>query len=349
MFIEEKQQVDKQLIKKFLQNRCTPEEAETVIRWMHEPGFDQKLQLQIEDDLKQKLESYKTKPGDDLKSIYKNILFKDELDQVSSSEPIFNLSKNSSGKFAYFFRYAATILLVFTISYFLVNYLQSNEPAEVIETQFITKQNSKGLKSTIFLADGSVVNLNADSQIRYQEHFNDSSRTVYLKGEAFFTVARDSLRPFTVISDQVSVTALGTSFNVSSSNEGNVTIALATGKVKVAKNDQSSPLLLEPGQLVKFQSNIQKFTKPTAFSRKAIYGWKDGILYFKSADRNTVLYQLEKWYGIKFIYKNSSTNKWSYTGEFDNQSLKSVLESLSFSQHFKFEIKNKEVHLYFNK
>jgi transmembrane sensor len=105
---------------------------------------------------------------------------------------------------------------------------------------------------------------------------------------------------------------------------------------------------LEPGQQVQYKKKSSQFSELQEFNIRSVYSWKDGILYFKSAGLSEVITRLERWYGVEFIIGNNSSVPWSYTGEFNNQSLKSVLESLSFSQNFNFTINDKNVTIHFN-
>lgn len=335
-------EVDKHLVIKFIRRECTPEESNQVMQWMHDDKFDQELMTEIEKDLKLRLHGDQIK-DESLQHLFKEILIRDDLDRVEEQRKVRNLSRLSNSRsLGVFARIAAAIVFLFVATYFIA---QKIEPFEnpVTSAEKITKQNSKGRKSTIFLSDGSVVNLNADSRIEYYENFTDSSRVVYLQGEAFFDITEDKLRPFQVITKCLKVTALGTSFNVQSFNENPTdAVALATGKVEVQSINSEERIFLNPGQKVHFKKEIREFSSLKSFSAKAIFGWKDGILFFKKANMQTVINQLERWYGVKIRTKNYSPS-WSYTGEFHNQSLKSVLESLSFSQNFKYKITDKEV------
>src|SRR5690606_21518010 len=130
----------------------------------------------------------------------------------------------------------------------------ANEEDLVVEEmteEWTTKSNPIGQKSIIQLADGSKVVLNADSELKFLDNFGQGHREIYLKGEAFFEVALDSLRPFTVYSGESVTMALGTSFNINSYDNKKVQIQLATGKVKVIHEDkEKEPVYLDPGEEV---------------------------------------------------------------------------------------------------
>ena len=74
------------------------------------------------------------------------------------------------------------------------------------------QKNSYGQKSTIFLSDGSIIHLNS-GVVSYLKGFNNDKRQIELSGEAYFEVAKDINRPFTVIA-RSNDNCSGTSFNV---------------------------------------------------------------------------------------------------------------------------------------
>ncbi len=85
----------------------------------------------------------------------------------------------------------------------------------VVQDGFVEVTTAKGATEKIVLADGSTVNLNAGSRLRYPVTFSGPNRDIYLEeGEAFFTVAENPSHPFIVHSRGLATTALGTSFNI---------------------------------------------------------------------------------------------------------------------------------------
>ncbi len=91
------------------------------------------------------------------------------------------------------------------------------------------------------LPDGSIVVLNKKSSITYPTAFKGGNRPVQLKGEAFFRITPDKDKPFVVQINDVTVTVLGTSFNVKSIN-GKTEVIVETGLVKVSRAQQSIQL-----------------------------------------------------------------------------------------------------------
>lgn len=243
-----------------------------------------------------------------------------------------------------YLRYAAAVLiLALAFGYFSLQNDQrtlSNAPAEIA---FITKSTTAGQKSTVILPDGSKVILNSQSSIRYPKYFTDSTRNVELQGEAFFEVAPDAKRPFTVLSREVKTQALGTSFNINSRKEI-IKISLATGKVKVDAEVLEEGIVLEPGFALSIHSE-KDIVEKRPFDIKKELSWKEGILYFKDNSFNDIISTLELWYDVKFEIPASVKISAPYTGHFDNASLEHVLDNMGFALNFDYKMEEKKVKL----
>ena len=110
-----------------------------------------------------------------------------------------------------------------------------------------------GKRFELSLSDGTKAYLNAGSSLKYPVKFlRDRDRNVYITGEAFLEVAKDSLRPFIVNTEKMNVRVLGTKFNVSSYPEDdNSEVVLVEGAVSLYKAnvnyDPREEVLLRPG------------------------------------------------------------------------------------------------------
>lgn len=240
---------------------------------------------------------------------------------------------------------AAVALLVAVSLVFVGEDTQTDQNSEVVHEQ-ITKANPPGQKSRVYLPDGSIVNLNSNSQLTFTEGFSDG-RQVYLEGEAFFDVKKDSLRPFTVYSGRLATTALGTSFNINAYGSEEEEVVLVSGKVNVKDSGSKSELLLTPGEKVSVKLNDGSFRKTKADLLAHTY-WKEGILYFEKTSMRSVITTLERWYGVRIKIEGEIPED-KCTGIFQkNEYLTNVLDILSHSVAFDYRLDNKEVKLIFN-
>ena len=173
------------------------------------------------------------------------------------------------------------------------------------------------------------------------------------RGSFFFEVSHDAARPFYVISQNLEIMALGTSFNVSGYSENEVVkVSLSTGKVLVNKfksligEDKSVAIELIPGQEVSFQKSTNIFSPVSTYNVVETEGWKDGILYFKGARLKEIVRKLERWYGVE-IEVNQPSREINYKGVFENENLENVLRSIGFVNDFDFKINANKVLLNF--
>ncbi len=244
-----------------------------------------------------------------------------------------------------FYRVAAILVFAFTLT-FLFNKLLTTSNSSLTVLKTIEKKNLSGVKSMIYLPDGSIVNLNAESSIVFSEGFKDSIRWVKLKGEAYFTVAKNDQKPFVVQSKNIITTALGTAFNISSFEEDKtVDISLVEGKVEVqplTKKNLTKGIILEAGEFVSYQNS--DVLKTGLFDSKKVLGWKNGVIVFENADYNMVVKKLERWYGIKFD-TNGEKPHWNLDAKFENASLEQVLDIISHIEQFNYEIKENTIKL----
>lgn len=324
----------KQQAQAFLAGQLTPDEAKEYLEWLMSNDSAGELSEHIESAWNQNYE--KDHPELDIEDTLRSIRVKTGYaTQVRSRSGI-------TIQWAIKVAAAITILAIAT---FLVY-----KPATTTVTQkieWISKQNPAGQKSKIHLPDGSIVNLNAGSSITYRKDFiND--RTVTLTGEAFFDVKKDPSRPFRVKSKEIITTALGTSFNINAYDaEDFVEVTLATGKVNVVDTVSRQNVQLIPGQgIIKTVSSGMMET--FELSPQSIAAWRRGILNFNETPLSDVIKRLENWYDVKITVRGN-TNEIVCSGAFDNEYLDNVLDVLSHSVGFEFEIDHKNITIQLNK
>src|SRR5690606_7978027 len=135
---------------------------------------------------------------------------------------------------------------------------------------------------------GSTVWLNAGSKLSYSSFFTTSdTRRIHLEGEAYFEVVENPSLPFEVVTRELMVTALGTSFNVNAFEDKSLQkIALKTGKVKIECLDSTSgkcvASYLNPGELALFNNQTGNISI-SEYKGTDPFGWKDGKIEFQHA------------------------------------------------------------------
>lgn len=161
----------------------------------------------------------------------------------------------------------------------------------------------RGGKYQLTLSDGTKVWLNAASSLRFPAAFAKSERTVELKGEGYFEVAKDAARPFTVKIADGDVRVLGTHFNISSYEDEDIsTTTLLEGSIAVSR--QNERFVLKPGEQAVLQQNVKAHVQSNVDVSEAI-AWKEGYFQFKNADIASIMKQVSRWYDIDIAYKGN--------------------------------------------
>lgn len=237
---------------------------------------------------------------------------------------------------------AAFLILLITIGTF-VYHRSGEKPITGKETAIsnqITKTSGPGEQLRVTLPDGSIVLLNAGSSIQFPEKFEEKSRQVTLSGEAFFKVAKDAEHPFIVESNRITTTVLGTSFNIKAFKQGNVTVTVATGKVKVESrsDDQAAELLLLPNEQATYDKHEKQFRKAEVFAQN-YFAWTEGTIRFNDDSLEEVVKVLERWYNVRIKLSGSTGRKIRVSGSYKDKKLYIILDGLSFmyNLHYRYE------------
>jgi transmembrane sensor len=214
----------------------------------------------------------------------------------------------------------------------------------------IEKHALRGQKLTLSLPDGSQVKLNSGSRLITPEVFHEDIRKVFLEGEAFFEIAEDSSWPFVVETMDMGVQVLGTSFNVRSyPDEGNVSVAVLTGKVMVSDrsdNNLENQIVLLPKEMLDYSVEEKRFIEKRQFDPGLVLGWKDQQLVFRDEKIKNILTTLSRWYDVEFDITSILDQEREFTVNFNNPTLKEVMESISYSFQFDYRITKDKIFIY---
>lgn len=195
------------------------------------------------------------------------------------------------------------------------------------------------------LGDGSRVWLNSETELKYPVAFGAAKREVYLTGEAYFEVAKDTARPFIVHTPQTTTTVLGTSFNVMAyRDEEQTEITLVTGAVAV--NAGSHKCRITPGYQVSVDNrSLDMLQQPVNISFYT--SWKEGLFDFEGMTLEELALKLSRWYDVDFFFANSKVGSKKFTGAIKrNNTLQFMLDFIQKATDVRFEIKGKTVTVY---
>lgn len=175
------------------------------------------------------------------------------------------------------------------------------------------------------LPDGSVVTMNKNSSIDYPSKFKGDTRTIALKGEAFFKVTPNKQKPFIIHVNDVTIKVVGTSFNVRSVN-GVTEVIVETGIVQVSRKNKT--VELRPKEKLKVAQQDSTLEKDK--EEEKLYN------YYRSKQfvcDGTPLWKLveilNEAYDTTIVIDNPKLRNYRLTTTFDNESLDRILEIIT--------------------
>lgn len=205
-----------------------------------------------------------------------------------------------------------------------------------------------GKKTTLVLADGTKVWLNAGSRFAFPQKFEGNRREVHLDGEAYFEVTKNKNQPFIVSTRNIDVEVLGTKFNLSAYQSDNFSeTVLLEGAVTVQDNGKlfNSKLELQPNQKATYYTNNKELIRSEAPSAEMQISWINGWYQFSNQNLITVLDKLERYYNIRFNHDATLESKaFPISGKLDLKgSISEVMEVLSKVAKINYQITDNEV------
>jgi|HubBroStandDraft_2_1064218.scaffolds.fasta_scaffold07485_3 transmembrane sensor len=174
-----------------------------------------------------------------------------------------------------------------------------------------------GEHETITLADGSQMELNTDTLVRVSA--NAHRRIVSLvKGEAYFTVRHDAMRPFIVVAGERRLTDIGTKFLVRRDAD-QLAVAVMEGRVKLdALNAQaqSPATILGTGDAAIATADKLSVTKKPARELIGELGWRRGLLVFQHTTLGEAANEFNRYNAEKLVVVDTKTATLQINGTF---------------------------------
>lgn len=184
-----------------------------------------------------------------------------------------------------------------------------------------------GQRKTLFLSDSSKVILNAGSSLSFPEEFTDY-REIKLTGEAYFEITKDAAHPFIVNSTDFKVKVLGTQFSVNNAY-AKKEVALKEGAVEFIQNNNNDKITLSPGERLIWDTANNQVHKES-FNPKVELAWTTNTLLLDNILFRNALKDINQFYGVSFVIKNSGLLDQHITGIFKDENLNDFIHSLEF-------------------
>ena len=160
------------------------------------------------------------------------------------------------------------------------------------------------------LPDGSVVHLNAGSELKVPVHFGTESREVWLRGEGFFEVVHRENLIFTVHTDKADISVLGTEFDVRAyTDEKEVVTTLVQGAVGVSSGRTYDRL--KPGEQARIAGKGD--VRVAEVDIYPFIAWKNGRMVFENERLEKIMAELQRWYDFELFYADPDVKEMHFT------------------------------------
>lgn len=371
------------LIKKYLNLTITEKELKVLEKLLEKEGNEKIFKEFVSKDYKLKTKN--------INANYKVALDKAILKQ--ESKKVLNKKKSS----VIFYRYAATVVLLFGLAFVIKQINPTNTEIKIEEKvteneielllhdgskqilsqkvkdsiqtsfnaiigylnkgklQYLKQSTDKiltfntikvpyGKQFSLILSDGTKVEMNSGSSLRYPVTFlKKGTRNVFLEGEAYFDVAKNSNNPFIVKTNDLKVKVLGTRFNISAYQEDEaIFTTLEEGLVEVYNNSNENKIQLAPNEQSFWNKNDRNLQKRVV-DISPFLSWREGRIIFKNTRFNTIVKKLQRKYDVIIINNNSQIENEKFTAVFDNEKIEQILHYFSESYEFKYRRNGKTI------
>jgi transmembrane sensor len=273
-----------------------------------------------------------------------------ELDDIAESVVSIPEQQSSFVKRRSFLAIAASIFICFIISGSLYwqHLTEFNQQVQLM--------TAVGEQRTVTLSDGSKIQINTNSQLEVD--FTRDKRVIrLLKGEAYFSVAKNKQRPFYVYAGDGLVQAIGTAFNVRLKLLDEIEVTVEEGLVALAALVQKEPTNAKNEQLVtRSTSKTETFLAELSAGQSTTFGrtvekieliqtpalnrklaWRQGVLAYANDPLLKVINDISRYTNITIEIAEPSLRTLPIAGYFRVGEMEALFDSLEIT--FGLEVK----------
>lgn len=190
----------------------------------------------------------------------------------------------------------------------------TTKQAPVAQAREITSKSTQQEHRVITTPDGSRIWLNSNSELDYSSSFSGATREVTLRGEAYFDIKHDPLRPFIIHTGKVKTTVLGTAFNIRAiPSEPSVVVTVTRGKVRVGDDKNATELTANQQVQVNL---VGKAVKQQQTEGDKVASWTREDLIMDNITFSEAVTIIEERYAVDVEFKNTGLEKCRFTSTF---------------------------------
>lgn len=260
---------------------------------------------------------------------------------------------------------AAAAVIIAASLYLLIpaNTKINSQAPRPMAMNHVTTQN--GSRTQLELPDGTKVWVNGSSRLSYDNKgFGTEERELYLDGEAYFDVAKNEKAPFIIHTGGVTITVLGTAFNVRAySREKTVETSLIHGMVAITtKRDPDRRIILKPDEKIILPVDstgdvdgpavannkpsspytIVHLRKDSTHTIPEV-AWISPRLEFDNELLEKLAPKMERWFNVTIHFRDPAIARRRFSGVIEKETLQQTLEAMQLSGNFSYVIEGNEL------
>lgn len=204
-------------------------------------------------------------------------------------------------------------------------------PDAVPEWQELAVPN--GQRQELTLSDGTVLWLNAGTRITYPSRFEGPQRKIFVDGELYADVARDTDHPFVISAGEVDVRVLGTEFNLRAyRSDPLVEVSLVEGSVRFEVESERcrEQVVMSPNEVVRYDRLSGTLRKNTFRGEEYTAVSRGGGFRFLNETLESIAQQLSRTFDCRIIIADPELSEVRFYAFFTNrESLDEILSTLN--------------------
>lgn len=280
------------IITKYLENTATEEENARLLEWLEESEDNRVFFINVISNMS--LHETRNDPDSARKAEKALARIDARIDEEEKT-----IAKNKKRSYSWVWAFAAAASVVIAI---VIGGISPKETPVNYETYV----NTGSFVKSLTLDDNTLVCLKPGASIKYNVAGLQDRRIVEFSGEAYFDVAKDSLRPFTVKTMNISVNVLGTAFSVKSlSRDSNTEVILERGSVQLMSPEGAKLVTLSPDQKAVYAPANGDLHIESVMAL-ALVSSKYNIVTLKNADIAMIVSSVEKNYGVRLVLSGNN-------------------------------------------
>ena len=220
--------------------------------------------------------------------------------------------------------------------------IDCSKPVDGNTIVYRTIKTPAQMTAEVELPDGTTVQLNACSTLRFPSAFTGGQRRVEVKGEAYFKVSHNAMMPFVVEANGMTTKVTGTEFNVRAYKYLSPAVTLVEGRVEVKSTDSDdSATELHPGQHAVLADSKLAVSNVDTYLYTA---WTEDKFYFDNSTLLDIAKELGQWYNVSVVFDNpSKTSTRLFLTADRSDDIAEIVESLNMMKKAKISFENNQI------